>query len=411
MENNSGWSSDTNNIYMVLTGSGIHECFSGVLSPDGCTFSTVAAPQAFCGYHSMNGSTIYAFIGDDCGSDVDSLSSHELIESVTDPYGGTWKGTGSNDEIGDKCNLLFSPNNAQQDDVVLNGAGMDVQEQWSNAASSCATDFNAQTTDVPPVVTISNTASFTNYAGGVPIEHYIELTNLSDTDPAASITVADTLPAGETYLGQTGSFFANVSGQTLTWSISSSLAVKDTDKIEFYTTAAQPGIVQDCAQLSYSDWLELHTVNGGQSCDSIDVQSVPTTTQLTASGSIFTLNAPVTLTAKVSSTISNFSLPSIIGTVSFEAAGHLVCPTQSVSGLMVTVICSTFAVPEGTAQFLATFTPSTGSAYGSSTGSLAILVNPQTDAWPQFGYTEAGGRSNPSGGVISTTDVGTMGPH
>ncbi|KAI8903219.1 hypothetical protein EDD86DRAFT_261814 [Gorgonomyces haynaldii] len=112
--------------------------------------------QAFCAYHGTieygSGYIYYGVIPDQggncaggCGSDSDpfnnlcSVSSHELIEAVTDAAVGVATGNGSplawydqtNGEIGDICN-------AQQGTVVGgNGQTYTVQKEWSNRSRKC----------------------------------------------------------------------------------------------------------------------------------------------------------------------------------------------------------------------------------------------------------------------------------
>jgi hypothetical protein len=77
-------------------------------------------------------------------SDADStinVVSHELMETVTDPSVGdsnyAWMDS-SGQEIGDKCNFVFGPTDASGADLVANGHGYIVQQEWSNRAGGCS---------------------------------------------------------------------------------------------------------------------------------------------------------------------------------------------------------------------------------------------------------------------------------
>jgi hypothetical protein len=82
-----------------------------------------------------------------------SLASHELFESVSDPFGNGWcDDTGYNGfgpfqfcgkgEIGDKCNSAYGPADPQSGDIILNGHNYLVQEEWSNRAPLSATELD-----------------------------------------------------------------------------------------------------------------------------------------------------------------------------------------------------------------------------------------------------------------------------
>ncbi|HEV3125036.1 MAG TPA: hypothetical protein VG266_10715 [Candidatus Dormibacteraeota bacterium] len=77
-------------------------------------------------------------------SDADStinVTSHELMETVTDPAVGAsnyaWIDS-SGSEIGDKCNFNFGPTDASGADLRANGHGYIVQQEWSNRVSGCS---------------------------------------------------------------------------------------------------------------------------------------------------------------------------------------------------------------------------------------------------------------------------------
>ena len=93
--------------------------------------------------------------------------SHELAESITDPYADAWYDfIGS--EIGDWCEAnypTFSGSNGAQYDVTMNGHHYLNQELWSNVANGCALSFTPPTTKPLPTVSLSAPGS----ASGAPI--------------------------------------------------------------------------------------------------------------------------------------------------------------------------------------------------------------------------------------------------
>lgn len=64
------------------------------------------------------------------------ITSHELFESLTDPYGNAWT-AGESDEIADKCAAAAGPRRPDHGDVVLHGHSYLLQEEWSNEAGRC----------------------------------------------------------------------------------------------------------------------------------------------------------------------------------------------------------------------------------------------------------------------------------
>lgn len=143
------WPTGVGNEYFVFLAQGENEC-----NGSSCSFST------YCAYHgdySLSGSTVlYAampYAGTDlsgCGiqtgsgtpngaaTDAEiSISSHEMMETVTDPLLNAWfDATGS--EIGDKCAYTYGPTAADGSDISINGHPYIVQEEFSNSALGCA---------------------------------------------------------------------------------------------------------------------------------------------------------------------------------------------------------------------------------------------------------------------------------
>jgi hypothetical protein len=132
--------------------------------PSGVTTCTsIASAECsgtiYCAYHSSFGSgtstVLYANMpydgvsgcesgespnGDTGGDSELNVTSHENIETITDPLGNAWIDSSGN-EIGDKCNFTFgSPlggaAGAQYNEQIGTG-NYYLQEEWSNAAAGC----------------------------------------------------------------------------------------------------------------------------------------------------------------------------------------------------------------------------------------------------------------------------------
>jgi hypothetical protein len=138
---------------------------------------------AFCAYHSyFSSNTIYAFmpfasLGSCYGpSDVQALgypntatldvvispSSHEMIESNTDPLINAWKGAGANsDEIGDKCAYIYGYVAPDGTNVVLHGNRFQIQEEYSNDSGNCTKRYGPD-----PVVGVPGILAFGEVQAG-----------------------------------------------------------------------------------------------------------------------------------------------------------------------------------------------------------------------------------------------------
>ncbi|HVA60024.1 MAG TPA: hypothetical protein VNG13_05740 [Mycobacteriales bacterium] len=143
-----GWTGGIGHQFYVYLAKGESQCNAGA-----CSFST------YCAYHGdfgSNGQTVlYASMPYDgtnlaaCGTqssaspnnDIDadaeiSTTSHELMETVTDPTISAWyDATGS--EIGDKCAYTYGPTSPNGADITMNGNPYIVQEEFSNSALGC----------------------------------------------------------------------------------------------------------------------------------------------------------------------------------------------------------------------------------------------------------------------------------
>lgn len=150
------WNVDGNSEFFVITGvfkssgAGVVECNGG-----GCT---LPGPSGFCAYHGhfgFNGTTaLYGYLSDasfnsgGCGESLSSsppngqlasdrevaMMSHEFFETITDQQGNAWWDSSTGNEIGDNCNQIGA-------NVSMNRNPYWVQQQWSNASSSCVSAF------------------------------------------------------------------------------------------------------------------------------------------------------------------------------------------------------------------------------------------------------------------------------
>lgn len=145
-----GWPRGLGAQYFVYFPSGVTTCTS--------IASYECSGTVYCAYHSSVGSgnstLLYANMPYDGISGCDSgqhpngdaadaelnVTSHESIETITDPLGTAWYDSSGN-EIGDKCNFNFgSPlggaAGAEYNEQIASG-NYYLQMEWSNAASGC----------------------------------------------------------------------------------------------------------------------------------------------------------------------------------------------------------------------------------------------------------------------------------
>lgn len=139
-----GWVSNNDNVFFVFLERNEDLCFDSSLSQ--------CASNTFCAYHSFFGTnTIYAAMpyaasfscrafgqGEPNNDDADltiNVSSHEQMESATDPLLNAWFDS-SGSEIGDKCAWMFGPN-TNGGDVVFNGHRYELQKEWDNRVGGC----------------------------------------------------------------------------------------------------------------------------------------------------------------------------------------------------------------------------------------------------------------------------------
>jgi hypothetical protein len=199
--------------YFVFTAKGENSCIGS-----SCSFTQ------YCAYHSnvtlTNGVTTtpvrYAnmpYTGTNlsaCGvstspnNDIDAdstinVTSHEHMETVTDPLGTSWyDATGS--EIGDKCAWNFGSvsldgNKANEE---WNGHYYIVQQEWSNASSGCVLSYGSNTS--PSYTIAASPSSLTALAGGSAVTSTLTLTSVNGFNNSVNLTASSSpaLPAGST---------------------------------------------------------------------------------------------------------------------------------------------------------------------------------------------------------------------
>ena len=148
--------------YFVFTPSDVDECMDAT----DCFALPTEVNGTFCAYHGDHGGGEYSVnpftgaAGANCttqsvfpnGQNVDtvlSTTSHEEIESNTDPQLAAWRSADGN-EIGDKCAYNYAYTAPDGTNIVLNGDRYQIQQEWSNDVSGCAKRYGpTPTTSVP----------------------------------------------------------------------------------------------------------------------------------------------------------------------------------------------------------------------------------------------------------------------
>lgn len=185
-----GLSSDLSQSYVLLLPPGVDICIDA--SPSQCE------DDYFCGYHSAFGlgSSVVVYtvlpytessyngyptcdqtggpgtMGPDLTS-LDSIGTHELLESATDPLGTGYLDSAQL-EIGDECAWYYSPMRAANGggayNQILNGNEYLVQDMWSNQDNACVQgDSNIATATIrtSATPTAGSPAGLTVTLGGV----------------------------------------------------------------------------------------------------------------------------------------------------------------------------------------------------------------------------------------------------
>ncbi|MGZ6562135.1 MAG: hypothetical protein ACXVH1_21540 [Solirubrobacteraceae bacterium] len=401
-----GWTEDLNHIVAVFTANGIQEC-----QGSSCTFSS---SNGFCAYHDHftdgGNDAVYAFMGFDnfthvagktcvagqTGGDTDpnrgvypngdvsadaevNTLSHEVIEAETDPHpNATW--TGPNGEIGDACNFNFAPRNDLGADVYINGHPYIVQQEWSNAAHTCAIDLptngfcaGSASKVCSPTTTFSKTVDNSAPRVTSTIHYTVTLNNTNDTGAETNSTVTDNAPLGYTITsisapGSTASSFTassfTVGYDTLPVHQSRTVTVTATVPLQAGTTAT------NCATLSGSDLLGT-ALSDQTSSPCADTTPVKIPTIVTYGGATSgDYNDPAT----VSATLTDDSLNPLSGkTLHFTLNGIETC--SGVTDGSGTASCQiTPGELAGPYALAATFSDTSDPTYSTTTTSTPFTV-------------------------------------
>ncbi len=167
---NPSWHTGLDSEFVVFTGLGAEECYTGDASSD-CSFKT---DSGYCGYHSafqssvgggLGTEAIYAYIpnvgndgglctfsnftspnGDSAADSAITIVSHEQFESITDPLPDDAPGwfddaaeqSRDGGEIADKCVRSFGTIRGDGSNVTLaHGDRYILQGEWSNQSGGC----------------------------------------------------------------------------------------------------------------------------------------------------------------------------------------------------------------------------------------------------------------------------------
>ena len=163
-----GWTASPTSLFLLFTPQNVGSCITN--SSSTCSYTY------YCDYHSdfQSGSSDVLYANQpypdstgvgapgacdsgqqpngDWADEAINLISHEHNESITDPNGNAWYDSAGN-EIGDKCAWNFGAplgsTKTGQYNQVINGHFYYVQQEWSNASSSCVLGY---TPPAPPAV-------------------------------------------------------------------------------------------------------------------------------------------------------------------------------------------------------------------------------------------------------------------
>jgi hypothetical protein len=147
------------NVFVVLTARGVESCTPFVPH---CSFPPHLFSQDwYCAYHDFTTTNdadqfplVYIYLPDSynrpCNlspqtytSDpgIETLEdnySHELAETLTDPYINAWFQDSTRQEIGDLCEGVYGPLNPYGSDLQISLLNYTLQTEWSNAYHACS---------------------------------------------------------------------------------------------------------------------------------------------------------------------------------------------------------------------------------------------------------------------------------
>jgi hypothetical protein len=264
------WPTGPNDLFLIYTGSGIQSCYGGYCSG-----------TDFCAYHSYfylgNTPVIYAnepdaatvgavgacssggpYPNDSYADPTTNVMSHEFFESSSDPLENAWYDGSTSGEIGDQCNFIFGPEDPSGADVYLNGNPYQVQEEWSNAASSCTTSDPGQFIDLSPFAasgtygaTIPVTAQATSllpvtFSSNTPSTCTVSGTLVQPIHPGACTVQA-------TQAGGGGSFYSAAAAVSTSTTIDPALLTVDAPTFTRFAGAANPALTPTYAGFQNGD--------------------------------------------------------------------------------------------------------------------------------------------------------------
>jgi hypothetical protein len=148
------------NLFVVLTARNVESC---ARTNPPCSFPLPQASSYYCAYHDFTEDTagepiVYIYLPDGatrpCNvstavigpysnlglNTTEDTFSHELAETLTDPYLNAWFDDTDHKEIGDKCEGVFATLAPDGSDFTLPSGGppLIIQEEWSNALGACS---------------------------------------------------------------------------------------------------------------------------------------------------------------------------------------------------------------------------------------------------------------------------------
>jgi uncharacterized repeat protein (TIGR01451 family) len=418
---NPSWTDDISHIVAVFTATGIQECASF-----GCTFDSTGG---FCAYHdhfsNSGADTPYAFMafdnfvhvanltcnaGDTAGdtdpnrnvypngdksADVEiNTLSHEITEAETDPHpNDTWTAPNPEGEIGDACNFNFAPRNDQGADVILNGHGYIMQQEYSNAAHNCAIDL-AGTNGFCLVNFNSVCSPTTSFKAAVDVPspqvnstiHYtLTLDNTNDSGAETNLALTDTLPAGYTVTG------LSAPGSTSSSSTSSSVTVNyDTLAVHTSRTVTITATVPVQAGVTATNCATLTGQNLLGTALSMQTTSPCAITTPVKIPTIVTVN-PATGdfndATTVSATLTDDVFVPIAGKqLTFTLNGFETC-SGTTNGFGVASCSITPSEAAGPYALAAAFTDGTDPVYATSSGSSTFTVTKEETTTAYTGST------------------------
>ncbi|MBF9069297.1 choice-of-anchor P family protein [Streptacidiphilus fuscans] len=398
-----GWPVDGSHIYAVLTASGIQECMP---NNGGCTPAPASSPSAssetFCGYHGNDGDIRFEYLFDDPGTSCGmqsaptpsgdptadaqvSIVSHETMESVTDPIPNqAWTDPTPNTggEIGDKCAYNYTPKNAQGADVYLHGDPYFIQQEWSNAARTCAMDYcptsAAKDAVCAPQVSAVESVDNPNPVIGSTVTYTVKVQNTSDTAAATAVTVNGPLPSGYVVTGLQAPGSTSSSNTSSSFTVAyDTLPVHSSETVTVTATVpnqvGQPALA--CSTVSFADLLGTAlTPIQSSPCGGTTPGKIPTSVKYTGA---VTADYHDAFTA--SANVSGQGAPVSGGAVKFTLGGASCTGTTDGSG---NASCSLTPVdPAGTVTLQAAYAGDATHEASSTTAAFTITREETTLAY------------------------------